>query len=74
MQQASLWRRLLMFRHNEFVMAVILSFPVYSFSCEEVCTCLIHELSLFPSKLDEVLNIFCLPSLENIRGMPAALE
>jgi hypothetical protein len=29
---------------------------------------------LFPSKLDEVLNIFCLPSLENIHGMPAALE
>jgi hypothetical protein len=60
--------------HNELVTVVIRVFTALPSSCEEVCTCWIHELSWFLSKLDKVLDIFCLPCVEDIHGMSAILE
>jgi hypothetical protein len=60
MQQAFPWFYLLMLLHNELVMVVVLVFPICPSSYEEFWTCWLHELLLFLSKLDEVLNTFCL--------------
>lgn len=70
MQQAFPWLHLPMMFHNGLVMVVILVFLVPLSSCEEDCTCWIHELSLFLSKLDGALDTLCLPYVEDIRGMP----
>jgi hypothetical protein len=74
MPQAFPGLHLPMLLHNELVMVVIRVFSAWPSSCEEVCTCWIYELSLFLSKLDEVLDIFCLPCVEDIHGMHAILE